>query len=301
MSRTLLIAGGTGLIGNAIQKIARDRGWQVTLLSRQKRPGALQWDPEKRIIHLQEKLKFDAIINLAGSTINRRWTTAVKNDILQSRLKSCATLEVYLFDGRLATDVYIGASAVGIYGDSGSAIITEASPVHPDDWFERAVMKWEEGHKKIAALDIRTAILRTAMVLGSGGGAYPELLQTSRFGFLAYFGAGDQMVSWIHEEDLARMYLFAAERSDLSGIFIASSPGPVTNKELTGALSNSFPKPRILLPVPKLLMKLVFGKMSRVLFDSCYAIPQRFLETGFEFRYPRINDAAKDLITKYRK
>src|SRR5687768_15094724 len=121
MKKEILIAGGSGFIGQALQRHAVDRGYRVTLLSRQAGKDRIQWNPEVGTIDLPARLRFDAIINLAGDSLSKgRWTAEKKQDIYQSRIKSCRTLENYLFDGRLMTQVYIGASGVGIYGNTGS-------------------------------------------------------------------------------------------------------------------------------------------------------------------------------------
>ncbi len=190
MGKQLLIAGGSGLIGSAIQDLAMKQGWEVTILSRSEGVGHLVWDPAKEVISIVTPRTFDAIINLAGSSIaGGRWTDERKKDIVQSRIQASRTLEKYLQEGILSTSVYVGASAIGIYGDRGNERVDEQSPVYAKgDWMAETVVQWEEGHKRIEALGIKSIILRIGIVLSLKGGALPEMLKTGPVGVLGYFG-----------------------------------------------------------------------------------------------------------------
>jgi uncharacterized protein (TIGR01777 family) len=300
MGKQLLIAGGSGLIGSAIQELATKQGWEVTVLSRSPGEGHMVWDPAKEKIFLQAPRTFDAIINLAGTSIaGGRWTDERKKDIVQSRVQASRTLEKYLQEGMLSTSVYIGASAIGIYGDRGNERVDEQSPIHAKgDWMAETVVRWEEGHKRIEALGIKTIILRIGIVLSLNGGALPEMLKTGPIGVLGYFGSGDQYWPWIHIEDLAHLMLQAASDARMSGIYLAASPSPVTNKEMATAASLHYSPHRLVVPVPVFVLTLMLGEMKQMLLQSCNGHPARLIKEGFLFRYVKIEEAMVDLIRK---
>jgi len=300
MGKQLLIAGGSGLIGSAIQDLATKQGWEVTILSRSEGVGHLVWDPAKEVISIVTPRTFDAIINLAGSSIaGGRWTDERKKDIVQSRVQASRTLEKYLQEGILSTAVYVGASAIGIYGDRGNERVDEQSPIHAKgDWMAETVVRWEEGHKQIEALGIKSIILRIGIVLSLEGGALPEMLKTGPVGVLGYFGSGDQYWPWIHIEDLAKLMLEAASNERMSGIYLAASPSPVTNKEMAAAASLQYSPHRLVIPVPVFLLTLMLGEMKQMLLQSCNGHPTRLIREGFKFRYETIGEAMKNLLSK---
>lgn len=299
MKKQLLIAGGTGMIGSELQRVARSANWDVSILSRQAGANRIKWDPKKGTIELPSKMTYDAIINLAGASLNSgRWTEITKKEIYNSRLMAARTLENYLFDGRLATKCYLGASAVGIYGDQRTKEVNEKTPVNPSDWFTKTVDDWEAAHHRMEALDIRTIILRTGMVLSREGGALTEILKPTRFGIITFFGNGRQFWSWIHIHDLARMMLYCCDHNDLKGIFLATAPEPVTNKNFTRRINYNLPTRKMIIGVPKAVLVLMLGEMHRILFDSCNATPKKIMKHGFQFKYPTLDTAARDLVSK---
>jgi uncharacterized protein (TIGR01777 family) len=298
MSKQILIAGGTGLIGSAIHRQARASGFQVTNLSRSPGPDTIVWDPVKGSIQLSSKMKFDAIINLAGSLLSeRRWTEARKKEIYQSRMQSTRTLQNYLYDGRLQTGFYLGMSALGIYGDRGDALVTEETPIrNTDDWFIQTVAQWEKEHRQIADLEIRTVILRTGLVLSNQGGALKEILDKSRIGILPIFGNGKQIWSWIHIDDLALLMLYFMDQPKAVGVYLGTASNPVTNKEFIRTLNRVSKHKRPIAPVPRIALSLVLGEMHRVVYESCNAVSIRLPETGFHFKYNQIEEALAHLM-----
>lgn len=294
----MLIAGGSGLIGNAIQEAALMEGWEVTLLSRSKGPGRIVWDPGQEQIELTGARAFDAIINLAGTSIaGGRWTGKRKKDIVDSRVNACRTIEKCLREGKLSTRVYIGASAIGIYGDRKEEPVDESTMIVSDgDWMVKTVQDWEAGHSRVEALGIRTVVLRIGIVLSLKGGALPEMLQTARFGLLGYFGNGRQIWPWIHIDDLVSIFLRAVSDDNMHGVYFAGSPNPVSNKEMTIAASKAYSSRRLVVPAPVIFLSLLLGEMRQMLLQSCNGRPARLLREGFHFRYPTIGEAMKSLI-----
>lgn len=294
----MLIAGGSGLIGKAIADLAKQDRWEVSILSRSSGKGHIVWDPAKQSIRPVENASFDAVINLAGASLAAgRWTEKRKKLIQESRLDSCATLEKYLSSGAIQTKVYIGASAIGIYGSHNDQTVNEDTPIREEDEFLNQTCRlWENGHRSIEALGIRTVIFRIGLVMSRNGGALKEILQTAPFGLLSYFGNGHQRWSWIHIADMARSVMHAISCEDMHGVVLATAPNPVSNKALTMALNNTYAIPRLVLPVPRFVLSIMLGEMHTSLFQDCAGRPERLLQTNFEFRYANIDDAMKALM-----
>lgn len=302
MKKQLLIAGGSGLIGQALQELVEVHGWEVTLLSRQEGEGRILWSPDENRIELSKNMHYDAIVNLAGASVSEgRWTADKKKEIYESRVRACRTIENYLFDGRLTTSFYLGASAVGIYGNQGETVVTETTPIVNKDWFVKTVVDWEEAHRRIAALEVRTVIVRIGIVLSVKGGALKEILKSSSVGVLAYFGNGRQIMPWIHIDDLARMLFYFMEHTDVNGIFMGTSPYPVSNKELIQTLNAHMTTKKLVVSAPRFALALALGEMHRILFDSCNAVSQKVMQTGFQFTFPQLNEAAKNLVGKTKE
>lgn len=297
MKKHLLIAGGSGLIGRALLKEAGTRNWDVTILSRHAGKDRIVWNPELGTIDLSAKLHFDAIINLTGASLSEgRWTENRKKEIYDSRINSCRTLENYLYDGRIHTDIYIGASAIGIYGDCGSTEITETTPIKAKDWFVKTVIDWEKAHMRIASLDIRSVIIRAGIVLSRDGGAFKEILKASKFGILPYFGNGRQIWSWIHISDIAGMIFYCIDHKDLHGIFLGTAPHPVTNRKLVLAMDANMLLNRLVIGIPGFILALILGEMHRVVFESCNAPGKKIIAAGYQFQFSTVQASMKELI-----
>ena len=298
--KKILIAGGTGLIGTALLKEATAQGYEVALLSRKPGAGIITWDPAMKTIDLDQPHSFDAIINLAGSNLSKgRWTESRKKEIVSSRINSVETIREYLQKGLLQTNLYIGASGIGYYRNSGKEAVDEYTlTTLPEDWLVQTVKNWEAAHQSISAEGIRTIIVRFGIVLSKEGGALKEILNYARLGVLAWFGHGQQSWSWIHIKDAARILLFAIEHDHVEGVVLAVSPNPVSNKILTKAISSQLSPFRIMVPAPRFALQIMLGKMHSVVFDSCRAIPRRLLEYHFTFLFPDIRSAMQDLMKK---
>ncbi len=298
MKRKLLIAGGSGLIGSALATEANLLGWETKILSRHPGVGRIVWDPEKGTIDLTNHEFFDAIINLAGASIaDGRWTDEKKKEIYQSRIDSCHTIEKYLREGNLSTSFYLGVSGIAIYGDRGNEVVNVDTPiVNTEDWLIKTSIDWESGHRAIADVGIRIVIIRTSIVLSLDGGALKEIIGTPGFGVLSYFGNGKQIWSWIHIHDLIRMILFCIEDVSAKGIYLASSPHPVSNKFLTKTINHYLKPKRLVVGVPKIVIATILGETHRVLFESCNASSEKIEAEGFKFDFPTIDIACKDLL-----
>lgn len=295
--KRMLIAGGSGLIGQALQAEARDAGWEVDVLSREAGPGRIRWEPSRGEIDTEYPMPaYDAVINLAGEPIARRWTSRHKARVRQSRLDAVHTLYSAMESGRLNARCYIGASAVGYYGDQADSVVTEETPP-ASDWMAESVVAWEQAHRTVAEAGIRTVIFRIGIVLSRRGGALREMLRTAPFGFLSTFGSGRAHMPWIHIHDLASAILWAGDHPAAAGTYLACAPEAATNRTLVKELARAGRWKKLVIPVPKLALALLLGEMHRVLFDNCRGYPARLVEEGFSFRFPKVRDAVRDLIS----
>lgn len=303
MKRRLLIAGGTGLIGSAIKLQAEEAGWEVLRLSRSAGDSNIRWDPASHWIDINDPLSLDAIINLAGSSLaDGRWTRKRMHDIRESRIHAAATLEKYLAEGLLTTPVYIGASAIGVYGDTGDKLVNETTPVgYGLHWLADTVMDWESAHERIQKPGIRTIIFRIGLVLSGQGGAFQEMLRTRWLGIIPYFGNGKQLWSWIHIHDLAAAMLWSIDQEHLDGICLAVAPQPVTNKAFSKTIARTLWPRRFVVPVPRFILAILLGKMHQMLLDSMRGYPSKLIRAGYAFRYPVIQEAVQDLLGKTSK
>jgi len=226
----------------------------------------------------------NAVIHLAGEPVAQRWTTTARDKILRSRVDGTRAL-VAAMRGQ-APQVLISASAVGYYGSRGDEILTESAPP-AGDFLGRVAAAWEEEAQTAEPLGVRVARLRIGVVLGRGGGALARMLLPFRLGVGGRLGSGQQWMSWIHIDDLTALIAFLMKESTVRGVFNATSPFPVTNREFTRALAEAVHRPAIF-PVPPFALKLMFGEMSEVLLASQRAIPDAAERAGFVFQHPDI-------------
>ncbi|MBK7008620.1 MAG: TIGR01777 family protein [Saprospiraceae bacterium] len=295
--KTVFIAGGTGLIGKRLSQLLSG-DFQVYILSRRPLPEngnikSLVWKPEEGVIEAGS-LKPDIIINLAGTGIaDQRWSAKRKNEIIQSRTQATLCINTWLQTINHVPDIYLGASAIGYYGDRAMELLDEKSS--PGSGFlSTSVKLWESAHSTISAK--KKAIIRIGVVLSTRGGALPKMLMTVKWlRLLSYFGSGQQMVSWIHIDDLCQVFLKTIQQDRLSGIINAVSPQPVDNKTMTRQIAEVLPFFTWTAPAPAFLLKMVLGEMSHVVLDSARVFPVVLLENGFDFKFPSFKEAFKDL------
>lgn len=293
--KNILITGGSGLVGKAITRILEKNGYQVAWLSRglQQKKSFL-WDVEKQEIDQSAIEWSDAIIHLAGTGVaEKRWTSERKKDILKSRTESTRLLCEAIQKANKKPEAFISASAVGFYGfDTGDTLKTEdAQP--GNDFLAEVVVAWEAEVEKIEALGVRTAILRIGIVLDKTGGALGEMLKPP---VAAPLGSGEQWMSWIHIQDLARLFVFALENPDMKGKYNAVAPNPAKNKELTREAAKAKGKVFLGLGVPEFVLKLILGEMAAMVLGGNRVSAEKTLETNFQFEFPSLDLALKDLF-----
>jgi uncharacterized protein (TIGR01777 family) len=302
MSKTVLLTGGTGTIGTRLTQLLQQQGYQVTYLSREAKSVSgvtvYQWDIRKGKIDPKAIQTADYIVHLAGAGIaDGRWTDARKDDILSSRTQSTELLAKALASNDHRVDAFVASSAIGYYGgDTGDRPVTENTPAGTD-FLATVTRAWERSEDQVAALGIRTVKLRTGVVLSPEGGALPKIAQPIRLGAGAPLGSGQQYMSWIHIDDICRMYIQALTDTSWSGVYNATAPMPVTNEGLTKAIADVLKRPLLMPNVPAFALKLLFGEMAITVLGGNYVINKRIAdETSFTYNYADLNLALKNLL-----
>lgn len=295
----LVICGGSGFVGNPLSRHWAHSGHEVTIVSR-KPPeartdgtGAIAyaaWDDFEREPHRFEGI--DAIVNLAGESINQRWTNAAKERILQSRLQAAGRVAALVSKLERKPHTVVNASAISVYGASESDIYDETSPMRVEDFLSSVIERWEKAADEIT--DVRLVKLRVGVVLGNDGGAYPLIRLPYLFGAGGRIGSGRQWLSWIHIEDIVRLIDFCVSNPGMEGIVNATAPHPVTNDEFGRTVGKVYSRPHWF-PVPSFFFKCLFGEMSMLLLEGQRVMPRVALSNGFSFRYPTAEEALRQL------
>ncbi|RJX41657.1 TIGR01777 family protein [Paenibacillus pinisoli] len=296
------IAGGSGFIGQALTSALLMRGDEVFIITRgggakssglQPQAEFLTWDQLKRDPGKLEGI--DAIVNLAGESINQRWNAAAKDRILRSRQQAAAQVAELLKALERKPAVVINASGISAYGISATEVFDEDSPMAVTDFLSEVVREWEAAADAIPAE--RLVKLRIGVVLDRQGGAFPLMLLPYRLFAGGRVGSGKQGLSWIHIEDMVGLILHCLDNDEIHGPVNGSAPDPVTNDEFGRAVGRAFGRPHWF-PVPAPMMKLIFGEMSTLLLDGQLAKPKRALQTGYSFLYPTVDSAMRQLANR---
>ena len=298
----VLITGATGLVGQAIVKVLHQKGIPVNYLTTSKDKidssedfQGFYWNPGKGEIDLECFRDVQAIINLAGASIAKRWTPQHKKRVLSSRINSLQTLKKGLEQSEnTEVECLVSASAIGIYPDSVCDYYDEQTEKVDDGFLGHVVTKWEAEAGTFQSLGLDVAKIRIGLVLSSDGGALPKMAVPVKNFIGAPVGSGDQWQSWVHLEDLAQIFVFAVE-NNLAGVYNAVAPNPVTNTKLTKELARVLDRPLWLPNVPAFLLKAILGEMSTLLLASQRVSSKKIEDEGFTFQYTNICQALKDI------
>jgi uncharacterized protein len=297
--KKILIAGGTGLIGQRMLEVLKN-DYEITILSRKSHTDKngfkyALWDTDK--MYIDEKvLDADIIINLSGAGIaDSRWSTSRKKELIESRTKPIQTLIKVFEKSERKPEFIINASAVGFFGDRADEILTENSPAG-DGFLAECTKIWEQEAHKMEAITNRLAMMRIGIVLSCNGGALPKFLMTKSLKLFNYFGHGRQFYPWIHIDDVVGAFRHLIENAPSKGIYNLSSPIPLSNKELMTKVAESTGG-GLVFPVPAFTLRLAMGEMADVVLNSTNAIPQRLMEEGFKFQFPKIKEAIHHLLS----
>jgi hypothetical protein len=302
---TVLITGGTGLIGTALTRALVQRGYEIIIFSRSKRSTAEEnisyavWDVNNQLIDEEAIKKVDHVVHLAGANVGeKRWTEKRKKEIVDSRVKSGELLLRALKEIPNKVKTVLSSSAMGYYGPdpqipNPKPFIETDRPFN--DFLATTVVKWESALEPVRELGKRLVFFRTGIVLSNEGGAYKEFKKPLKFGVAPVLGSGKQMVSWIHIDDLVRLYITAIENEKWNGVYNAVSPNSVSNRQLIKEIARQTKKFYITAKVPSFILKLVLGEMSIEVLKSTTVSSAKIQEEGFQFLYPTIEDAVKKL------
>lgn len=305
--KTVLIAGGTGMIGSALAKELIKKDYGVIVLTRDarrprntERVSYAEWNVEKGTIDAKAIEKADYIINLAGANVaEKRWTAKRKKEIVDSRVQSGKLLVKALQEIPNKVKAVVSASAIGWYGPD--ANVSDAKPfVETDppanDFLGTTCQQWESAIQPVTQLGKRLVILRTGIVLSNDGGAFVEFKKPLQFGIASILGNGKQTVSWIHIDDLVRLYMYTVENENIAGIYNAVAPKPVTNKTLIIEIAKQRNKFYLPAPVPSFVLKTVLGEMSIEVLKSATVSSKKIEAAGFQFLFPDIGTAIHNLV-----
>ncbi|MEY3278343.1 MAG: hypothetical protein RLZZ426_829 [Actinomycetota bacterium] len=287
------ISGASGLIGTALTHHLTSQGHQVTQLVRRPARNAseISWNPATGELDSQKLSGIHAVVNLSGAGVgDHRWTERYKKTILNSRLETTGTLARAMASNPDGPRVLINGSAIGIYGDRGNLTITEQS-VRGAGFLADVVEQWEAAAAPASAAGIRVVFARTGLVLTPKGGAFAKLLPLFKLGLGGVIAGGKQYWSFISLTDEVRALQFLIE-TDISGAVNLTTPHPVTNAEVTKALSAALHRPA-LLPVPGFALDIVLGEFAKDITTGAKIIPEVLQNAGFVWNHPTIDDVIK--------
>ncbi|HAV29148.1 TIGR01777 family oxidoreductase [Saprospiraceae bacterium] len=299
--KTILIAGGSGLVGTRITELLDSTEYRIIILTRFPKPPKgnityLYWDIYKGVID-DRALYADYLINLTGDGIaDSRWTTKRKKILIDSRVNGTLLIQSAMKKANRRFKAAVSASAIGYYGDQGDTILDERN--NPgDEFLSTCCLLWENASEQLQEVTDYNRIVRVGLVLSTRGGALPKILMTKTVRLFNYFGNGKQYYSWIHIDDISRMFIhLLTERSDHS-VYNGVAPRPLTNKKFTEEVRDAFGS-GIVLPAPALGLKIALGEMSKVVLNSNRVLPKNFTEVGFRFEFPDLTNAIKDLLVR---
>ena len=307
----ILIAGGTGFIGQPLCDELIKSGHELTILSRTKGENTksknyILWEEQDKLKEIINEI--DIVINLSGEPIaKKRWTREQKDLLYKSRIVTTQILvnainnAVRAYGHTPRPKKLINASAVGIYGSRGNEKITDKNAFDEmsllgNDFLTNICKEWESEARKVeTSRGTSLVILRLGIVLGAGGGALEKMLPPFQMFAGGPLGNGNQYMSWIHVDDVIGLIKFAIENENVTGILNATAPNPVTNKEFSNILGKVLNRPSFM-PVPDFALKLLLGEMSELLLTGQNVIPERALESGYKFKYEKLRDALEDIL-----
>lgn len=302
----VIITGGTGLIGRALARSLVPDGHEVVVLTRnpdQKRPQLpdevrmVQWDAATAQGWAGEVEDAAVIINLAGETIGPEaglWTEGRRRRILESRVNATTAVVEAIRGAKQKPGLLLQGSAVGYYGTHSDEIITEGAPAG-NDFLAGVVKQWETASDPVEAEGVRRVISRTGVVFAESGSTLDIIALPFKMFVGGPLGSGSQYLPWIHIDDLVGAMRFVMERPEISGPVNMSAPNPVTNREMAGVMGKVLGRPSFV-PAPGFLLKLALGDQSIIVLEGQRAVPQRLKDEGYEFHFPNLEGALRDLL-----
>ncbi len=298
---TICITGGNGMIGKKLTRRLVENGHKIIILSRYPGPSDSEqiiyrkWDITNRYLDPEAIAQTDIIIHLAGANVaEKRWTSQRKNEIISSRTESGRLLVKALQSNPNRVKTIISASAIGWYGPDRGEVFTEDTPNYPD-FLGDTCKQWEESLHPVKTMGVRLVTLRIGIVLSNEGGALTEFKKPVQFGIAPILGSGQQIISWIHIDDLCRIFEKSMADINMNGIYNAAAPQPISNKDFILTLAKSMRKFFIPIHVPAFALKIALGEMSIEVLKSCTVSSAKIQQQGFQFLYPSLEAAVKQL------
>jgi len=302
VSSTILITGSTGLVGKALVKMCLSQGYIVHYLTTQKSKIILTenckgffWNPQLDLIDICCFEGVEVVINLAGSSIAQRWTSSAKSSILSSRKQALELLYSIIKVNKFHIKHIISASAIGIYPDSKTRYYNEDFNGNDTSFLRTVVRSWEAVLKSFKSLGIKTTILRIGIVLDKHQGALPKISGPIKAYIGSALGSGEQWQSWIHIDDLVRMFMYVLDLK-LYGVYNAVAPNPVQQMDFVKSVASIFNRPLIFPKVPEFLLRFVLGEMSALALESQRVCAKKIQDQGFEFNFHELGAALDDLL-----
>ena len=299
----VLITGATGLIGRKICTELVREGVEVRYFSRHPSPSAIsgakgfEWNPDQFTFDEKAMDGVTHVINLAGATIAKRWTASYKKQVLFSRINSLKTLEMALEKSKNPSIRILSASAIGVYKSDLHLTHDEHLTSYGDGFLTEVVQQWEAQAQRLSDKGHALSLVRIGIVLDSRQGALPKLALPVRFGIGAALGSGQQWQSWIHSEDLARLFVYLLTH-DLGPVINAVAPHPVVQKELLREVANILKRPFFLPSIPSWVLKMVLGEMSAVVLESQNVRSTLLESSDFQFKFKSIRPALSHLLKR---
>lgn len=297
----VLVTGATGFIGKVLVKKLLEGGDEVIVLTRNISRAAMvlgsscqyfKWSGRDELPPSEAFAGVEAVINLVGENISaRRWTAEQKEILSSSRIEATQKLVEVISGLKTRPKIFVSASAVGIYGNRESEEITEASALG-NDFLAQLCIEWEAAANKARDLGCRVAILRTGIVIGRSGGAIAKMLPVFKLGLGGPIGNGKQFMSWIHVDDLVKLYIQCLKHSSMEGVYNGTAPYPATNTDFTKSLSRAVRRPAKF-NMPHFMLKFLFGEMSEMLLGGQKILPMRVKELQFRYHHATLDRAMK--------
>lgn len=300
---TILITGGTGVIGKHLSEKFKEKGYSVAILSRVSRHDtdirSYAWNIDKSEIEKLAIETADSIIHLAGANIgDKRWSNKRRQLIIDSRIKTGKLIFEKLKENKNKPKAFISASAIGFYGTiTTNKIFSETDPPS-SDFLGDTCRQWEQSADRFEELGIRTVKIRTGLVLTKQGGVLAKMILPINIGIGSAMGSGRQHMPWIHIDDLCGIYIKAVEDIEMNGAYNAVAPEHKTNKDFTKTLARVLKKPYWFPNIPALLLKLIFGKKSEILLKGSRVSSEKITSAGYRFKFTNLESALLDLLTK---
>lgn len=302
--KTVLITGGSGMIGRALSELLLSKGYKVIWVSRERHNKApiprYYWDYRKNKIDEEAILETDIIVHLAGKNIMDPWIGNGKKQIVESRVRSALMLLDKFKAYNKKPEAFISASAIGYYGNEiTEEIFTEESIQKGNDFLSRLCKRWEESTNKFTEdLGVRTVSVRTGMVLSHKSDALQLMMTPVKLWVGSPIGTGKQYISWIHIDDLCELYLKAIEDITMKGPYNAVAPEYITNSEFMHTIAKVLKKPFIFPKIPSFFVRLFFGETAETVLGGSRISSKKLQEQGFKFKYLTAKEAVEACVNK---